>query len=72
VAFAKGDVLVGLQPGTIRHYTPAGVLIDTDLTGGNSFVTGMAFDASGNLYATAFDAQNVFKFDNKGRLGWNA
>lgn len=68
VAFATGDVLVGVQPGTIRHFTPTGVLIDTSTSGGSSFITGMAFDASGNLYATAFDAQAVYKFDNKGNL----
>jgi hypothetical protein len=68
--FVTGDVLVGVSPGTIRHYTPDGVLIDTASTGGSSFVTGMAFDASGNLYATAFDAQAVFKFDRTGnRIG---
>lgn len=68
VPFQTGDVLVGVSPGTIRHFSPQGVLLDTSFTGGRSFMTGMAFDAAGNLYATAFEAQAVFRFDNKGNL----
>jgi hypothetical protein len=45
---------------------------------GSSEDTGMAFDASGNLYATCFEANTVVKFDSNGNLigtfgsGYNA
>jgi hypothetical protein len=68
VPLQTGDVLVGVQPGTIRHFSPQGVLLDTLSTGGSSSSTGMAFNASGTLFATAFDAQAVFQFDTKGNL----
>jgi hypothetical protein len=79
--FQTGDVFVGvttqtgpvLGPGKVLWYRPNGTptptLIATLDTGQASTETaGMAFDASGNLYATVFAAQNVVKFDRSGTL----
>jgi hypothetical protein len=52
VAFQTGDVLAGIGAGKIKHFRSDGMLLDTLDTGGNTFDTGMAFDAAGNLYAT--------------------
>ena len=66
VAFQTGDVIVGGLPGTLRHFSPTGAPLDTSLSGGTSYLTGMGFDAVGNLYVTGFNAQTVYKFDNTG------
>jgi len=68
VPYQTGDVFAGTRGGTIAHFSSTGALLDTLTTGGSSYMTGMAFDTSGNLYATGFDAQNVSKFDDKGSL----
>jgi hypothetical protein len=72
VAFQTGDVLAGIGNGTIKHFRFNGlgqiVLVDVLSTGVGGEDTGMAFDAAGNLYATTFEANNLFKFDNKGNL----
>src|SRR2546425_10881809 len=67
IAFQTGDVLAGVGNGKIKHFNPDGTLLDILDTGaGSTEDTGMAFDAAGNLYATAFQANNVYKFDNTG------
>ncbi len=71
IAFQTGDVLAGVGNGQIKHFNADGTLLDTLDTGaGNTEDTGMAFDVVGNLYATVFQANNLYKFDNKGnRVG---
>ncbi|MFI5057953.1 MAG: hypothetical protein ACHQLQ_07190 [Candidatus Acidiferrales bacterium] len=74
--FQTGDVFVGIAcfedcDGKVLWYRPNGTptptLIATLDTGqANTETTGMAFDASGNLYATVFEAQNIVKFDHNG------
>src|SRR5256885_440929 len=59
IAFQTGDVLAGVGNGKIKLFSADGTLLDTLITGASSFDTGMAFDPAGNLYATAFNAQNV-------------
>ena len=61
----NGAVMVSLDNGTVRHYTPAGVLVQT-LSGGSSYMTGSIFDAAGNFFVTNFGANVVKKYDNNG------
>ena len=51
--FSTGDVFAALS-GQVQHYSAAGALLGTYTTGGGSFNTGMAFDATGNLFVTNF------------------
>ncbi len=67
-AFSRGEVFVALDNGIIQRRSPDGVLIQTLDTGRTGFIAGMAFDAAGNLYATAFTAGTVVKFDRTGNL----
>ena len=71
VAFQSGDVFAGVGNGTIRHFRNDGTLLDTLDTGaGSTEDTGMGFDATGSLYATVFQANNLYKFDHSGnRIG---
>ena len=69
--FVKGDVFAGLGRGHIKEYSPAGVLrrtLDTKTACNEDL--GMAFDASGGLFATASFgcAATVVHFDNTGNL----
>jgi hypothetical protein len=67
VPFQTGDILAGVGNGKIKHFSPLGTLLDTLDTGaGGTEDTGMAFDAAGNLFATVFQANNVYKFDHSG------
>ena len=67
VTFVAGDVFAAVGNSQVKHYTSAGVLIETLNTGiAGSFTTGMAFDTGGNLYVTNFDAGNVTKLSNSG------
>lgn len=69
VPYQTGDVLAGVGNGIIKHFRSDGTLVDTlDTKAGNTEDTGMAFDSAGNLYATVFQANNVYKFDHKGTL----
>ena len=78
VRFQSGDVFAAVGRGVVKHFSPTGALLDTLNFGAGTFDTGMAFDASGSLYVTGFDANNVYKFDQKGNLlgtfgsGYNA
>ena len=61
------DVFAAIGDGNVRHYSPTGTLLETlHLPGATQRTTGMAFDAAGNLLATAFDQNFVAKFDNTG------
>ena len=67
-AFTLGDVFAS-SDGLIREYTPTGTLVQTLNTTHPGEGDGLAFDSSGNLYATAgFSANTVVKFDNTGTL----
>ena len=53
----------------VRRYSSAGALQETlNLTGASGLTTGMAFDGSGTLYATAFSANLLKTFDKTGVL----
>jgi len=67
-----GDVFVAIgtpsSEGQVQWYRNA-VLLTTLHTGQtNTNAAGMAFDSSGNLYVTVFQAANVIKFDRNGNL----
>jgi hypothetical protein len=77
--YLPGDVFMGVNSGKIEWRLPDGSLhrvLDTGAA--TSQITGMAFDFAGNLYATAFQGSQVYKFDNAGNLlgtfgsGYNA
>jgi hypothetical protein len=80
--YRTGDVFAGVGDGTIKEFSPSGVLyqtlVETCAGCSSSETTGMAFDPSGNLYATVFEANNVEKFNNNGVIqgtfgsGYNA
>src|SRR2546428_4869899 len=70
VPYATGDVFVG-GFGHVDQFSPAGVLKDTldTMTGGYPFeVTGMCFDALGNLRVTDYSRNQMSLFDNSGNL----
>ena len=56
--FSTGDVFAAVT-GAVLHYDAAGNLLETINTGGGSFNTGMAFDATGNLYVTNFGINQI-------------
>lgn len=68
VPFQKGDVFAGVGNGQIRHYDKNGIFIENLTVPGvlGQEDTGMAFDSSGNLYATVFGANKIAKFNNTG------
>jgi WD40 repeat protein len=67
-AFTMGDVFASSN-GLIREFTPTGTLVQTLDTTHPGEGDGLAFDSSGNLYATAgFSANTVVKFNNTGTL----
>ncbi len=69
VPYTKGDVFADAGAGLIYEYTPTGTLVQTLNTTHVGEGDGMAFDSSGNLYATSgFAANTVVKFDNSGNL----
>lgn len=68
---ADGQVLwFGIRtPQIAAQTTPQPTLLATLDTGqANTETTGMAFDSSGNLYATVFEANNIVKFNSSGTL----
>jgi hypothetical protein len=71
--YTVGDVFVGVGTGFIKHFSPAGVLLDTlnTLTGCNEDL-GMAFTSTNHLVATAAfggcSAGQVVEFDDMGNL----
>jgi hypothetical protein len=65
--FQAGDVFAGVGYGVIRHYDKNGNFIENlAIPSGSTYNTGMAFDSSGNLYATDFWGSKVAKFNNAG------
>ncbi len=66
--FQLGDVFVAVSNGQVQRRSSAGVLLQTLNTGLGGFTTGMAFDASDNLYVTNFSANSVSKFNSNGVL----
>lgn len=64
-AFTLGNVFVSTGAGTVLEYTPTGALVQT-LNVGSSYITGSAFDQSGNFYATRFSDNAVQKFNSAG------
>jgi len=64
--FVKGEVFVGAGSGQVFVYSPTGDLLQKLSSGLSSETTGMAFDASGNLYSTNFQANAIVKFDGSG------
>jgi hypothetical protein len=69
--FAQGDILLGLNDGTIEIHAPDGTYLQT-LDTKQFQARGMAFDAGGNLYATTWSSgsgkQSVVEFDPNGNL----
>jgi hypothetical protein len=62
--FNTGDVFASVGDGLVRHFDASGLLLETLDTGkgvGNH-TTGCAFDSTGNLYVTTFDANDVTRF----------
>jgi hypothetical protein len=65
VPFTVGNVFVSTGAGTVLEYTPTGTLVQT-LAVGTGFITGSAFDSTGNFYATRFSDNAVQKFASDG------
>jgi hypothetical protein len=67
-----GDVFVGVggfsSEGQVLWYRNGTLLATLDTGQANTETTGMAFDSSGNLYATVFEANNIVKFNSSGKL----
>jgi len=64
--FQTGDVFVAVASGSVQWRKPNGTLVMTMSDGTGGFTTGMAFDASSNLYVTNFSNSAVHKYDNFG------
>ncbi|MCG3126797.1 MAG: hypothetical protein CHACPFDD_01652 [Phycisphaerae bacterium] len=60
--FESGDVFAATANGEYKHYDPAGNFLQILSTGLGGYTTGMATDASGNLYGTNFSAGNISRF----------
>ena len=68
IPFTEGDIFASSN-GLIREFTPTGTLVQTLDTTHPGEGDGLAFDSSGNLYATVgFSANTMVKFDNTGTL----
>jgi hypothetical protein len=55
------DVFAGTAAGTVEQLRTGTGWVETFSSGGASFVTGMAFDGRGNLFATNYAERNVMK-----------
>lgn len=66
--FRPGDVFLSVGSGQVKEFTSSGALVQTlnDGTGGET--SGLAFDASGNLYVSNFDQGTAAKFNSNGTL----
>ena len=68
-SFVKGDVFADVGGGFIKEFQPDGTFVQALNTKHPGEGDGMAFDSSGNLYATSgFPANTVVKFDSNGNL----
>jgi len=64
--FVKGDVLVAVGNGFVLRYEQDGSFVNLfDTLTGSQETAGMAFDGSGDLYATSFQANQITKFDRR-------
>jgi streptogramin lyase len=61
-------LFVGIGGGKIAEFDKSGTLLRTLNSNQGGSMTGMAFDAAGNLYATNFTADTVSKFSPEGAL----
>jgi streptogramin lyase len=61
-------LFVGVSSGKIAVFNKSGTLLHTLNSNQGGSMTGMAFDAAGNLYATNFTADTVSKFNPEGAL----
>ena len=61
-------LFVGISGGKIAEFNKSGALLRTLNSNQGGSMTGMAFDAAGNLYATNFTADTVSKFNPQGAL----
>jgi DNA-binding beta-propeller fold protein YncE len=67
--FVTGDIFADVGGGNIKEFHSDGSFYQNLFTTHPGEGDGMAFDASGNLYATSgFAANTVVKFDNNGAL----
>jgi hypothetical protein len=67
VSYVTGDVFAAVGSGQIKHFSNLGVERDSfSYASPGTYDTGMAFDASGDLYVTGFDSNNVYVFDQSG------
>lgn len=64
--FNVGDVFISMGNGQVIRHDQSGVVLQTLTTCCSGFVTGGAFDGSGNYYVTNFSGSQVSKFDNTG------
>ena len=67
--FASGDVFAGVGGGRVFRYDQNGNLLQT-FTGpyAGSETTGMAFDTSGHLYSTNFEANKIVEYAQDGTV----
>ena len=72
LSFARGDVIVSLEPGPVQWWSSTGVLKRILVGPVDGTGEGMAFDAAGNLYVTRWcatpciNSNTVEKFDPQG------
>ncbi len=65
--FPSGDVFVSVGNGLVQEWKPDGTFVQTlDTTTGSAETTGLAFNASGNLYVTDWTFGGVTKFTPAG------
>jgi DNA-binding beta-propeller fold protein YncE len=68
VPFELGDIFAATGSGQVQHYDSDGNLLETLNTTQGGYTTGMAFDATGNLYVTNFSSGSISVFDSNGVL----
>lgn len=66
---ATPSIYAGISNGQVAQYDKLGNRLATLNSGMGGSMTGMAFDAAGNLYATAFTAAAVAKFSDGALAG---
>ena len=66
VPFVNGDVMAAVGSGSVKQFSPTGVLKNTLVGTNTTYTTGMAFDGAGNLYVSDFFGGSVDKYDTNG------
>ena len=61
VTWVKGDIFAALVD-RVSVYDSTGTFLESYITGGSNFNTGMGFDFAGNLYVTNFGNNQIAKF----------